>query len=156
MQKVHIRFPGISCCVCGEGLQGQEACIHPTERGPQGGKRYCHEHCLNGSTSYEEAEGYGMEMNPFMGHNPFMEENAGRRTFRGAQKPGRLPRRPAAERRHAQGEWISMTVEELVSDGSAGAKAELRRRDRDTDGIKLAWKQPRAKKAAPNPYGFDY
>lgn len=146
MQKVHIRFPGISCCVCGEGLQGQEACIHPTERGPQGGKRYCHEECL----------GSAAHANPFMGHNPFMEENAGRRTFRGAQKPGRLPRRPAAERRHAQGEWISMTVAELVADGSQGAKAELRRRDRDTDGVKLAWKQPRAKKAAPNPYGFDY
>lgn len=144
MQKVHIRFPGISCCVCGEGLQGQEACIHPTQRGPQGGKKYCHEHCLDG------AEAYG---NPFMGHNPFGHENAGRRTHKGVQKEGRLPRNAPS----ASPEMSKMTKEELVLRGDSQAIAELSRRGRGADGVKLAWKvtAKTVKTAANNPYGFD-
>lgn len=51
----------------------------------------------------------------------------------------------------------SWTKDELVRSGSSEAVAELRRRGRDADGVKLAWKQPKkAKMAANNPWGWNY
>jgi hypothetical protein len=41
-----IMFPGVSCCTCGHDLPpGSEAVVHPTMRGPKGGKKYAHVNC---------------------------------------------------------------------------------------------------------------
>ncbi len=40
---MQIRFPGVTCAVCGQPLPpGSEAEVHPTLRGPKGGKKYYH------------------------------------------------------------------------------------------------------------------
>lgn len=65
--------------------------------------------------------------------------NAGRRTFRGEPKAGRLPRLPA----YAVGDEYLFSVgsKELARMGTPEAVAELQRRGRDADGVKLAWKR---------------
>jgi hypothetical protein len=92
--------------------------------------------------------------------NPFT--NAGRRTRKGKQKAGRLPRMAAAATCNVGG----MSKEELVDTIASGkpadkaaAKAELERRGRNAEGTKLAWLQPKkskTKKAANNPFGRGY
>ena len=49
---MQIRFPGVTCAVCGQPLPpGSEAEVHPTLRGPQGGKKYYHsQHGAQGNT----------------------------------------------------------------------------------------------------------
>jgi hypothetical protein len=40
---MQIRFPGMTCVVCGQPLPpGSEAEVHPNLKGPQGGKKYYH------------------------------------------------------------------------------------------------------------------
>lgn len=46
----------------------------------------------------------------------------------------------------SRSEMTAMTKDELVSDGGAAAIAELARRGRGPDGVKLAWGQPSASK----------
>lgn len=74
-----------------------------------------------------------------MKKNPFLHENAGRRTLKGAQKEGRLPRMAAYAA--PQDYLMSATIIQLVQMGSEAARAELARRGRDADGVKLAWKK---------------
>lgn len=134
MKTVPIRFPGINCVVCGASLQGEEALVHPNMRGPKGGKKYCHPHCMNGA-----------KHNPFF--NPMGHRNAGRRTM----AVGELGSRKIVQKAGRQAElpmgdvlYMSMSVKELLEDGSAAAKSELARRGRREDGTKKAW-GPKAK-----------
>jgi hypothetical protein len=96
--------------------------------------------------------------------NPFA--NAGRRlrgvlggatganTYKQGKKSGqpRLPQLPKAE--HC--DLSALSSKELVEQADEKALAELRRRGRDTDGMKMAWKKKVAgvRQAANNPFGF--
>lgn len=150
------------CCVCGEEFVPGESEIeqHPTMRGPKGGKKYMHAggDCPHGGQhSHEE-----MLANPF--------RNAGRRMGKPrwdeaskswiptGPKPGRKPQMAKS----AGCNWSEMHREALVEaaeKGDEGATAELARRGRGPDGIKLAWKEGKKKKgqqAANNPFGRGY
>lgn len=140
------------CCVCGEEFVPGESEIeqHPTMRGPKGGKKYMHAggSCPHGGQhSHEE-----MLENPFMNAGRRMKGRLGQASV---QKPGRLPQMAKA----AGCNWSEMHREDLVTaaeKGDAGATAELARRGRGPDGIKLAWKEDKKKKgqkAANNPFG---
>lgn len=89
-------------------------------RGPRGGKKMAHVECLGGAR-----------------RNP--RRNAGRRTFQGEPKPGRLPRLPAYSA--PSGDLFGVGSKELARMGTPEAVAELQRRGRDADGVKLAWKR---------------
>ena len=152
------KFPN-DCCVCGQAFVPGEDEIeqHPTMRGPKGGKKYMHVHCSGGDHGQlpsppDEIFVPGME-------NPFT--NAGRRTRKGKQKAGRLARMADA----ASCNVAAMSKEELSNLAASGkpadkaaAQAELARRGRNADGIKLAWLQDKKskKKAANNPFGRGY
>jgi hypothetical protein len=158
------KFPN-DCCVCGQAFVPGEDEIeqHPTMRGPKGGKKYMHVHCDGGAShdlppppshqEYLDQLPYGPLQNPFT--------NAGRRTRKGKQKAGRLPRMAAS----ASCDVGGMSKEDLVDlveakgKDSAAAAAELSRRGRNAEGTKLAWLQDKMKakkKAANNPFGRGY
>jgi hypothetical protein len=152
------KFPN-DCCVCGQPFVPGESEIeqHPTMRGPKGGKKYMHVHCSDGDHGQlphppDEIYVPGME-------NPFT--NAGRRTRRGKQRPGRLPRMAAAATCDVAGMSKGALADLVAKRGkdSAAAAAELARRGRNEDGTKLAWleeKKKGKKKAANNPFGRGY
>lgn len=81
--------------------------------------------------------------------NPRSRRNAGRRTSRGAQKSGRMDRMaeidflPPASSGPApfhREDARSLSSRQLANMSEPWAKQELRRRGRDSDGVKLAWK----------------
>lgn len=80
---------------------------------------------------------------------PRVFRNAGRRTFKGQPKPGRLERMGPVTGLPSMGtdapyhdtDVRHMTKQQLVNSGAPWATAELRRRGRDAQGVKLAWKK---------------
>jgi hypothetical protein len=158
------KFNGKHCPMCGaEFIAGQsEIEPHPTEVGPKGGKVWvCAEHV------------HGASENPFM--------NAGRRTSRGVQKPGRksaLTRAAVPENdyrsmslapRDPRTKAFIGELARRAANKDAGAIAEINRRERaaSAGGVKVAWTLPKAKKAkkpkakkasnvrqAANPFGY--
>ena len=152
------KFPN-DCCVCGQSFVPGEDEIeqHPTMRGPKGGKKYMHVHCDGGDHGQlppppDEIFVPGM-------NNPFT--NAGRRTRKGKQKAGRLPRMAASASCDVGGMSKEDLVDLVESKGkdSAAAAAELSRRGRNAEGTKLSWlqdKKSKTKKAANNPFGRGY
>jgi hypothetical protein len=157
MQDVRTaKFPGQSCVECGEEFTPGESqiCQHPTEVGPKGGKRWMH-------------------ANP--GECSSARQNAGRRSFKGEQKAGRLPKRdrtytaPVAFEvsAFAHKADLAAATSELLAQIAAGsdrelaalAAAELNHRDRLLSGRKKAWgagpgfaDRKKAKNAANNPF----
>ena len=82
-------------------------------------------------------------------YNPRVFRNAGRRTFKGQPKAGRLERMGPVSGLPSVGTMAeyhdtdarSLSSKQLVDIGGSWATAELRRRGRDADGVKLAWKK---------------
>ena len=80
---------------------------------------------------------------------PRVFRNAGRRTFKGQPKAGRLERMGPVTGLPSMGtdapyhdtDVRHMTKQQLVDSGAPWAAAELRRRGRDAQGVKLAWKK---------------
>jgi hypothetical protein len=80
---------------------------------------------------------------------PRVFRNAGRRTFKGQPKAGRLERMGPVTGLPSMGtdapyhdtDVRNMTKQQLVDSGAPWAAAELRRRGRDAQGVKMAWKK---------------
>jgi hypothetical protein len=125
MDTVTIRFPSISCCVCHDGIEpGTEAAIHPSLRGPKGGKKYAHLHCMGHAHSNPSS---------LAGIFGTAIDNAGRRKKRGRQYMAPSVPHPGPA------DWLGFTTAELVAmsrNDDHGAIIELHRRGRDEQGLR--------------------
>jgi hypothetical protein len=165
---MNARFPSV-CVVCaGDIERGDEVDFHPTLRGPKGGKKVAHINCLGGAHSnpghiagrdcvicgaYSVAADHSG--NPICENHAeemgiIAASNAGHRKKRGRQFPAPSMGHPGPA------DWRTEATSKLVEmaqKGDEGAKAELARRGRDLDGVKLAWKQAKANPfLAANPF----
>lgn len=100
--------------------------------------------------SHAQSMALGYESSDIMSrYNPRAVRNAGRRTFKGQKKAGRLERlgpvtglpSVGTEAPYHDTDARGLSSKQLVDIGGAWATAELRRRGRDADGVKLAWKK---------------
>lgn len=145
------KFNGKSCPMCGaEFVAGQsEIEPHPTERGPRGGKVWvCAEHVHGG----------GAHENPYMNAGRRLRGKLGGPSTANLYKKGKQKGQPrlAPLPKASSCDYSAMSKEQLVADGKAEAIAELRRRGRDATGRKLAWGEPKPKKAKSNPLGYGF